>query len=91
MVKKEFLACGSSATIKQVCLPVWEAAFLMFVSGVLVGESALLPTLYQPTQSHPSAKRAQQGLTSVLVREQKRAFLTSWARANLELSTNFTS
>ena len=33
--KKEFLACSSS-TIKQVCLPVWEAAFFMFVSGVLV-------------------------------------------------------
>ena len=41
MVKKEFLACSSSA-IKQVCLPVWEAAFFMFVSGVLVGESASL-------------------------------------------------
>ena len=26
--------------IKQVCLPVWEAAFLAFVSGVLVGESS---------------------------------------------------
>ena len=26
MVKKEFLACSSSA-IKQVCLPVWEVAF----------------------------------------------------------------
>ena len=41
MVKKEFLAC-SSRTIKQVCLPVWEAAFFTFVSGVLVGESASL-------------------------------------------------
>ena len=36
MVKKEFLACSSSA-IKQVCLPVWEAAFFTFVSVVLVG------------------------------------------------------
>ena len=36
MVKKEFLACSSSAT-KQVCLPVAEAAFSTFVSGVLVG------------------------------------------------------
>ena len=33
--KKEFLACSS--TIKQVCIPVWEAAFFTFVSGVLVG------------------------------------------------------
>ena len=41
MVKKEFLARGSSA-IKQVCLPVWEAAFFTFVPGVLVGESASL-------------------------------------------------
>ena len=34
--KKEFLACSSSA-IKQVCLPVWEAAFLTFESSVLDG------------------------------------------------------
>ena len=36
MVTKELLACSSSA-MKQVCLPVWEVAFFMFVSGVLVG------------------------------------------------------
>ena len=36
MVKKGFLARGSSA-IKQVFLPVWEAAFFTFVLGVLVG------------------------------------------------------
>ena len=39
MVKKELLACSSSA-IKQVCLPVREAAIFTLVSGVLVGESA---------------------------------------------------
>ena len=41
MVKKEFLACSSSA-IKQVCLPVAEAAIFTFVSSVLVGEFASL-------------------------------------------------
>ena len=35
--KKEFLACSSSTIIKQVCLPVWEVAFLTFESSVLVG------------------------------------------------------
>ena len=35
MAKDEFLAYSSSA-IKQVCLPVWEAAFFTFLSGVLV-------------------------------------------------------
>ena len=34
--KKKFLACSSSA-IKQVSLPVWEAAFITFVWGVLIG------------------------------------------------------
>ena len=33
--KIEFLTCSS--TIKQVCLPVWEAAFFTFESSVLVG------------------------------------------------------
>ena len=44
MVKKEFLACSSRA-IKQVGLPVWEAAFLTLVSGALVGESPPLPAI----------------------------------------------
>ena len=42
--KKEFLACSSSS-IKQVCLPVAEAAFFTFVSDVLVGESASLKSI----------------------------------------------
>ena len=39
--KKEFLACSS--TIKQVCLPVWEAAFFMFELSILVGGFVPLP------------------------------------------------
>ena len=36
MVKKEFLACSSSSSIKQVCLPVAEAAFFTFESSGFV-------------------------------------------------------
>ena len=47
--KKEFLAC-SSDTIKKVCLPVWEAAFLMFESSVLVG--GLVPFCFRTIVSN---------------------------------------
>ena len=46
--KKEFLAC--SRTIKQVRLPLWEAAFLMFESNVLVGISKLISRCAPRTQ-----------------------------------------
>ena len=54
MVKKDFLACGSSTTIKQVRLPVAEAAFFTFVSGVLVGGFVPLRAVVQrPIFKHP--------------------------------------
>ena len=45
--KKGLLACSSSA-IKQVCLPVWEAAFNTFVLDVLVG--GFIPLVYSRFQ-----------------------------------------
>ena len=39
----------------------------------------------------PRNRGDQHGLTSVIARELKRVFKTSWARANLELSMNFAS
>ena len=54
MVKKDFLACSSGA-IKQVCLPVWEAAFFTLVSGVLVG--GFVPIMQvQPIQCADSTR-----------------------------------
>ena len=34
--KREFIACGSSA-IKQICLPLWEAATFTPELSILVG------------------------------------------------------